>query len=292
MPPPGSLPGRIITSALATLVTVAAFVALPPPAGSSPSGLTAFAPALQSQNGVLLGIRWGLAVIAFIAGAFAIHGWLSLIFSRLDRQAALIFRNLGSWALYACLVLAILTAVGVNLSGLLVGGAIAGVVIGVAAQTSLGNFFAGLLLMLARPFEVGVTLRVRTTIAGMIEFEGTVADTNAFFTTLRTTRGELLRLPNQVLMNAAMTVGKPPLQGTLQVTVPATLSLTTLRNGISEKIGDRGAEVLVTPISVAATGEPETATVVCQVDVRSRRPVDPGTLTEAVAAATAQQPAV
>lgn len=285
---------RVIRSVTATVVVIAAFVAVPPPAGSSPSGLVVFVPVLESRNGILLGIRWGLAVIALIAGVIAIRGWLGLIFSHLDRHSStVLLRNLGTWALYACLVLALLTLVGVNLSGLLVGGAIFGVIIGAAAQSSLGNFFSGILLMLARPFEVGVTLRIRTSIAGMLEFEGTVADTNALFTTLRTTRGELLRLPNQVVMNSALTVGKPPLQGTLQATLPAGLSLTTLRTGIRDHLGDRGADVIVTPISLAATGDASAATVVCQIDVRSRRPLEPGTLTEAVveALAAAQQPA-
>ncbi|MBO0707655.1 MAG: mechanosensitive ion channel [Candidatus Dormibacteraeota bacterium] len=280
MPERGSLTWRIARSASATLVLLAAFVVAPE--------LTVLVPALKEHSEFVLAITWGIAAIALVAGVIAIRGWLGLIFQQLDRQAAVVLRNIGSWALYACLVLALLTMLGVDLSGLLVGGAIAGVIIGAAAQSSLGNFFAGILLMVARPFEVGVTLRIRTTIAGMLEFEGTVADTNAFFTTLRTTKGELLRLPNQVVMNSAMTVGKPPLQATLQITVPAVLSLTTLRTGIRDRLQDRGAEVVVTPISFTPAGA-AAATVLCQVDVRSRRSLTEGALTDAVAATMAQQ---
>ncbi len=281
MPERGSLTWRIARSAFATVVLLAAFVVAPQ--------LTAFFPVLNHHREFAVAITWGIALVALVAGVVAIRGWLGLIFHRLDRQAAVVLRNVGSWALYACLVLALLTMVGVNPSGLLVGGAIAGVIIGAAAQSSLGNFFAGILLMLARPFEVGVTLRIRTTIAGMIEFEGTVADTNAFYTTLRTTRGELLRLPNQVVMNSALTVGKPPLQGTLQITVPASLSLATLRTGVRERLGDRGADVVVTPISFTPASGATAATVFCQVDVRSRRTLTEGALTDAVAATMAQQ---
>jgi len=246
VPPRDSLTWRIIRSAVATAVLIAVF--------GSGSALPNFVAGLGHNTGLALAVQWALALVALVAGVIAIRGWLGLIFRGMDRQAAVVLRNVGSWALYACLVLALLTLLGVNLSGLLVGGAIAGVIIGAAAQSSLGNFFAGILLMVARPFEVGVTLRVRTSIAGMIEFEGTVADTNAFFTTLRTTRGELLRLPNQVVMNSAMTVGKPPLQATLQITVPATLSLAALRNGIHDRLEDRAAEVMVTPITFTPGG--------------------------------------
>jgi hypothetical protein len=272
-----SIAWRIARSSVATVVLIAAFGAA--------SGLTTFVPLLRERTGVALAIQWGLAGVALVAGVIAIRGWLGLIFSRLDRQAAVVLRNVGSWALYACLVLGLLAMLGVNLSGLLVGGAIVGVIVGAAAQSSLGNFFAGILLMVARPYEVGVTLRLRTTIAGMLEFEGTVVDTNAFFTTLRTTRGELLRLPNQVVMNSAMTVGKPPLQSTLQLTLPASLSIADLRSRVQGHLNDPGAEVIVTPITMTSASETAAATVLCQIDVRSRQPLEEGALTAAVTAA-------
>ena len=43
------------------------------------------------------------------------------------------------------------------LGHLLLGGAILGVILGIAAQQSLGNVFAGLVLLAARPFTVGNT---------------------------------------------------------------------------------------------------------------------------------------
>ena len=274
---------RILKSAVVTLIMLVAFGAV--------AQLMVLFPNLHDLR-ALLGVRWGIAVVALVAGVIAIRGWVYLIFKQFDRkQTAVVLRNLTSWALYVCLVLALLTVLGVDLSGLLVGGAIVGVIIGAAAQSSLGNFFAGILLMVARPFEVGVTLRIRTTIAGMIEFEGTVADTNAFFTTLRTTRGELLRLPNQVVMNSAMTTGKPPLQATVQITLPAALSLADLRSRIQERLKDRGAEVIITPITMTPGTEAAAATVLCQIDVRSRQPLQEGALTTALAAATEHQPA-
>lgn len=272
-----SLTWRIVRAVVGTVVVILAFAAVPV--------VTPILVELALRAEFIVGIRWAIGVIAFVAGVVAIRSWLLLVFHRVDRQAAVVLKNLGAWALYACLALAILTLLGIDLSGLLVGGAIFGVVIGAAAQSSLGNFFAGILLMLSRPFEVGVTLRVRSQMAAAIEYEGTVADTNALFTTLRTTRGELLRLPNSAVLNAALTVGKPPLQGSLQVTLDAGVSLSDLRTAIRDRLGDRGAEVLVTPISLASATAAAPATVVCQIEVRSRRQLDPGVLTEAVAAA-------
>ena len=56
---------------------------------------------------------------------------------------------------------------------LVVGGAVTGVLLGIAAQQSLANVFAGIVLLFARPFRVGDPGRqVRRTV-GLLE--GTVA---------------------------------------------------------------------------------------------------------------------
>jgi small-conductance mechanosensitive channel len=48
---------------------------------------------------------------------------------------------------------------GIGLTQLLVGGAFATVLIGIAAQQSLSNLFAGMVLVLARPMQVGTGCR-------------------------------------------------------------------------------------------------------------------------------------
>ncbi len=48
-----------------------------------------------------------------------------------------------------------LSAVGIGIEALLLGGALTGVVLGIAAQQTLGNIFAGLVLLVVRPFMVG-----------------------------------------------------------------------------------------------------------------------------------------
>src|SRR5581483_6115094 len=129
-------------------------------------------------------------------GVAAIRSLLAAAFSEVRGQAILVWRNLTAWTLYALLALEVAAGFGINLSGLLVGGAIVGVVLASVSQASLGNFFAGLVLMLARPFCVGDTVRLRTSLVGGVEFEGTVVDSRALYTTLLTADGELLRIPN------------------------------------------------------------------------------------------------
>ena len=45
---------------------------------------------------------------------------------------------------------------------LLVGGAVTGMILGIAAQQSLSNVFAGLVLLFARPYIPGETVRIRS----------------------------------------------------------------------------------------------------------------------------------
>ncbi|MBJ7612527.1 MAG: hypothetical protein DLM67_12420 [Candidatus Nephthysia bennettiae] len=86
-------------------------------------------------------VRLGLLAVAVGLGATAVREIISAVFRTMDRQAAVVWRNLSSWTLYALLGLLIASALGVNLSGLLVGGAILGVIVATASQASLGNFF-------------------------------------------------------------------------------------------------------------------------------------------------------
>lgn len=115
---------------------------------------------------------------------------------------------------YALTVLAVLTVLQVDISQFLVGGALTGVVLGIAAQQALSNVFAGMVLQLARPYAVGTYVRVHNGALGG-PHEGTVADISLLYTTLITLDGELL-VPNGQLLGSAVTpaaVPRPPEPG-------------------------------------------------------------------------------
>jgi len=85
---------------------------------------------------------------------------------------------------------------------LLVSGAVVGVLVGIAAQQSLANLFAGLVLLFARPFRVGDRVRFR---AGALsgEVEGMVIDVSLTYVRLQTDEGPVL-LPNSQALAAAV----------------------------------------------------------------------------------------
>src|SRR3984957_6907361 len=85
---------------------------------------------------------------------------------------------------------------------LLLGGALTSVFVGIAAQQALSNVFAGLVLLLARPFKVGDSIRLR---AGALsgEIGGTVSEVGITYVRLATADG-MVSVPNSQVLNAVV----------------------------------------------------------------------------------------
>jgi hypothetical protein len=120
---------------------------------------------------------------------------------------------------------------GVPVGQLLLGGALTSVFVGIAAQQALSNVFAGLVLLLARPFKVGDSIRLR---AGALsgEIGGTVSEIGITYLKLATPDGEL-SIPNSQVLNAVVgplppgtrLPAPPPLQpATAAASPPGTIS--------------------------------------------------------------------
>lgn len=103
---------------------------------------------------------------------------------------------------YITVALGLLGLLNVNLGNLLVGGAVTGVMIGIAAQQTLGNFFAGLVLLFARPYVPGQRVKVRTGAMGG-PFEGVITIAGLLYTVIETDEGPI-SLPNSGLLGAAI----------------------------------------------------------------------------------------
>ena len=90
----------------------------------------------------------------------------------------------------------------VPVGNLILGGAFTAVLIGIAAQQTLGNLFAGIVLLLARPFAVGDSVRMR---AGVLsgQIEGIVTDIGITYVRLDTDEGKL-NVPNSQVLAAAV----------------------------------------------------------------------------------------
>ena len=104
--------------------------------------------------------------------------------------------------------LAALRIAGLRPQTLALGGAFTAVVLGLAAQQTLGNLIAGMVLLSARPFRVGERVRLQTGgLAG--QTEGVVSSLGLLYTTLA--RGEdRIMVPNSVVLSAAIVPLREP----------------------------------------------------------------------------------
>jgi small-conductance mechanosensitive channel len=95
-----------------------------------------------------------------------------------------------------------LRVAGIGAKTLALGGAFTAVILGLAAQQTLGNLFAGTVLLSARPFRVGERVRLQGgPLAGQIE--GTVSALGLLYTTFAVGDDSIL-VPNSVVLNVAV----------------------------------------------------------------------------------------
>lgn len=121
---------------------------------------------------------------------------------RLGTGRAAVIRLVVRLVAYVLILLTTLSLLAVPVGRLLVGGAVTGVILGVAAQQSLANFFAGIMLMFARPFAVGDRIKVHSGALGG-DYAGTVTDMGLTYVHLLGADGPAL-LPNAGVLNAAV----------------------------------------------------------------------------------------
>jgi small-conductance mechanosensitive channel len=149
---------------------------------------------------------WVGAVGFLVTGAVAVRRTADefhrVIAARTGPSHAAIIRLLITIAGFAVVILAALGLLAVPVQHLLLGGALTGIIIGIAAQQALGNVFAGLVLLLARPFNVGDDIRIRSgSLGGLIE--ATVTGMGMTYVTVDTQDGPL-SIPNSLLLAAGI----------------------------------------------------------------------------------------
>jgi hypothetical protein len=149
-----------------------------------------------------IGVAVAFVILGVVAVRSAANEVARVVRSRGGMSAGTTVRLLITLFGYLIVLLAVLGMLSVPLGRLLVGGAITGIIVGIAAQQSLGNIFAGLVLLLARPYVIGESIRVRSGALGG-PIDGTVVGMDLLYTTLETEEGPI-RLPNAGLLSAAV----------------------------------------------------------------------------------------
>lgn len=157
-------------------------------------------------------IQWG-TVIALLALGWALARDVGraagpTFFRRMDPATAGTVGFLIRLLTMAVTLLIALSVAGVSAGSLIAGSAFTAVVLGLAAQQTLGNLFAGLVLLTARPFRVGERIRLQAGALGGV-IEGVVSSLGLMYTTLA--RGEdRILIPNNGVLSAVVVPVREP----------------------------------------------------------------------------------
>jgi small conductance mechanosensitive channel len=132
-----------------------------------------------------------------------------------------------------------LRVAGLNPGTLAVGGAVGAVVLGLAAQQTLGNVIAGIVLIGVRPFKVGDRVRLQAGgLAGQVE--GVVSSLGLLYTTLAQ-GGDFVMVPNNVVLSAAVVPLREPASVDLRARLPPDVKPSDVQAMLDETINTRSA---------------------------------------------------
>ncbi|MDG5761738.1 mechanosensitive ion channel family protein [Natronococcus sp. A-GB1] len=137
----------------------------------------------------------GAVLITAYFGGLAVSSWMDSLSANtpgIDRHDREIITRVLQLTLLLTAVLFVLTLWNFDISGLLVGAGVIGVILGFAAQETLGSVIAGFILMFSRPFEIGDWIVVG-------DDRGIVTDITIVHTRIRGPNGEHVIIPNEVV---------------------------------------------------------------------------------------------
>jgi small conductance mechanosensitive channel len=175
-------------------------------------------------------------------------------------------------------VLVALRVAGLDPRTLALGGAFTAVVVGLAAQQTLGNLFAGMVLLSARPFRVGERVKLQGGgLAGTVE--GVVSSLGLLYTTLAS-GDDAIMVPNSVVLNVAIVPLREPEGVDLRARLRPGVTPTDVQQLLQETVGTPMRE---TP--KIALEELDGDEVVVRISATPERPADgPRLATEVLAA--------
>ena len=102
------------------------------------------------------------------------------------------------WAVVIAAVFIIFSQLRIDLSGLLIAGGFASIVIGIASQSVVGNLISGIVLLVERPISIGDEVLIGN-------LGGYVEDIRILSTLVRTHDGVYTRVPNQEVFTSNIT---------------------------------------------------------------------------------------
>jgi small conductance mechanosensitive channel len=176
-------------------------------------------------------VRWGTVIVLLVFGWIFARSVGRLfgpsLFRRLDPGTAGTVGFLMRLVTIGVAMLVALRIAGIDARALAIGGAVTAVVFGLAAQQTLGNLIAGMVLLSARPFRVGERVRLQGGPIGG-DLEGIVSSLGLVHTALVSGADRIL-VPNTVMMSIAIIPIREPSAVKLRARFPLDVRPSTVQ---------------------------------------------------------------
>ncbi|GHG76824.1 mechanosensitive ion channel protein MscS [Alishewanella longhuensis] len=151
------------------------------------------------SDAVINGLQALLLILSgFLLARYTAKAAEKIISNNFSRHHAVLFRRVVYWLVLALFLASALHQLGFSLGVLLGAAGVLSVAIGFASQTSASNLISGLFLIGEKPFQIGDTIKVGTTI-------GEVLSIDLLSVKLRTFDNLFVRIPNESLIKSEMT---------------------------------------------------------------------------------------
>ncbi|MGD0249710.1 MAG: mechanosensitive ion channel family protein [Thermoplasmata archaeon] len=189
----------------------------------------------------------GIILVSYLVGR-AVTGAINALMARRGgttrAHAVRLFLNL---LIAVGAVLALFRLAGVSIESIFLGSALAGIVLGLAAQTVLANVFAGLLIVVADPFRPGDRVAFVSGSYGALapsyphemmypSYTGVVEDVGLIYTVLRLDTGGTAQVPNSVVLGALVLRQTPGVARSVRVrmTFPQSVGVPMVEAALTE----------------------------------------------------------
>ena len=148
------------------------------------------------------GVKIVFALIIGVIGFAVVNmvvGWIKKINIKrnFDKTLGITLRKVIGYSLKILILVALLSYLGIDTSGMTALIASLGITIGLALQGALSNVAGGILIIIARPFVLDDFIEAQGV-------SGTVEDIRLLYTTIRTFDNRIISLPNGTLANGTI----------------------------------------------------------------------------------------
>ena len=143
-----------------------------------------------------------VALLVYFIGKYIIK-WITKLVSKMLKKSNVepslssFLKSIVSVVLWLCLIIVIISVLGIETSSFIALFASAGVAVGLALSGTLQNFAGGVMILLFKPFKVGDYIEAQG-------YEGTVKEIQIFNTIIRTNDAQTIIIPNGGLSTGSL----------------------------------------------------------------------------------------